>query len=63
MYSVAWYLKKESFQRSEQVRMEYVMVAITVAFAATDSYNYIWDAYILADASHLNHTGFSTDQI
>lgn len=45
------------------MKMEYVMVAITEAFAANDSYNYIWDTYILADASRLNHTGFSTDQI
>lgn len=43
--------------------MKYVTVALTVAFAASDSYNYIWDTYISADASHLNHTGFSTDQI
>lgn len=43
--------------------MAYIMVAITVAVGASDSYNYIWDAYILADASHLNHTGFSIDQI
>lgn len=45
------------------MKMEYVMVAITVAFAASDSYNYIRGTYILADASHLNHTGFSIDQI
>lgn len=31
--------------------MENVMAARTVAFAASDSYNYIWDTYILADPS------------
>lgn len=43
--------------------MEKVRVAITAAFAAGDGCNDIWGTHILADVSHLNHTGFNIDQI